>query len=93
MMRHALFESIHFDGLTEYKGPGNIYCRDGWNCEINSCKSGCSIIHQRKCIGYSFFEGKERGDFERCGSYLKSIFKEIMYYSFKYNRVRKGLPN
>jgi hypothetical protein len=56
MMRHALFESTimaaatNNNPLKEMKGLMNVYCRHGWKCDLNSCKKGCAIIHQRRCV-------------------------------------------
>lgn len=49
MIRHSLFEGIVLNGIKEYKGSMQQYCRTGWNCDHNDCKVGCVMIHQRLC--------------------------------------------
>jgi hypothetical protein len=49
-LRHAIFEEVRTNGLLVNEQPMRRYCRFGWNCEYNSCRTGCVVIHQRICL-------------------------------------------
>ena len=87
MMRHALFESITWSGLRVSKQPMTTFCRFGWNCDRNTCASGCIIIHERRCthlgVNLTATGGTGRIQLTReCTSLITKSWELSQYFNF-----------
>ena len=91
MMRHSLFESIVLDGLKEYRGKMEKFCRFGWKCDQNNCAAGCVMIHQRNCNnnGVAVRDAKDTAN---CSLRLERAARRSVYYAnknFLLNRINR----
>lgn len=100
-VRHALFESLMFDNLTQQVESMDRYCRHGWDCKRNSCRTGCYIIHQRLCLSEGvnhkfkntsnslYITPAEKTHLTQCFNQLNRLSERLTWYSRSYHRINK----